>query len=262
MRKYSVPVLLLLVVLFSSFVLVPKWESDKLSGEYKELKQKISLGKARLVKALINVKGGKLYINDNTQGLADVSFYYHEHCWSPDVSYSENDESGKLIVKTNTMTVKDKELEDNICKLALSQDVTYSLGFDMGIGIANVDMEGFKIDKALLRLGIGEFDFNFANTSIPLLKVKAGIGEAKFDLTGKWENDLSAFVKAGIGEIEFIVPENVGVRFKINGFLGEIKAPGFRKNGKTYINKAFGNTEHKLEFDVTGAIGSVKITQI
>lgn len=249
-------------LVLSSFTFVPMSFNNNFHDEVKELKQKIKLGKANVVKALINIKGGKLIISNNTNDLADVEFEYKEKYWNPDVSYTESNSNGKLIVKSNTILIKDKDIEDNECRIALNKKLNYALGLDLGVGVAEVDMEGYHIDKALLRLGVGSFDFNFANTSIPLLKVQAGIGEAIFDLSGKWNNNLAATIKAGIGEIEFIVPHDVGVRFKINGFLGEVSAKGFRKTGKTYINKAYNDSDIKLEFDVTGAIGSIKITQI
>lgn len=262
MKKSKLLFLVLASLVLSSFSFISLPLGNNYHDEVKELKQKIQLGKANIVKALINIKGGKLIIGEGTRDLADIEFEYKEKYWNPDVSYTENENNGKLIVKSNTVLIKDKEIEENICRLALNKKLNYALGLDLGVGVAEVNMEGYHIDKALLRLGVGSFDFNFANTSIPLLKVQAGIGEAVFDLSGKWNNDLAATVKAGIGEIEFIVPHEVGVRFKINGFLGEISAKGFRKTGKTYVNKAYSSSDIKLEFDVTGAIGSIKITQI
>ena len=262
MRKYKLSIVVAAAILFSSFVSIPILNESGFNEEINELRQKINLGKAKVIKTLINIKGGKLIINNNTNDLAEVEFQYKEKYWNPNVSYTENSNTGKLIVKSNTILINDKEFEDNECIIALNKKLNYSLGLDLGIGIAEVNMEGYHIDKALLRLGVGSFDFNFANTSIPLLKVQAGIGEAVFNLSGKWNNNLAANIKAGIGEVEFIVPHDVGVRFKINGFLGEVSAKGFRKSGKTYINKAYSESEFKLEFDVTGAIGSIKITQI
>lgn len=227
----------------------------------KELDQKIELGEAKTVKALINIKGGHLVINEESKNLAKVKFEYLDEYWNPNISYTESNTEGKLIVKSNAKKVKDRDIEENHCYLSLNKEPNYSLGIDLGVGTADVNLANYNIDRALLRLGIGSFKVNLANTSITMLKVEAGIGEATFDLSGEWKNNLTASIKAGIGQVGFIVPKNVGVLFKIHGFLGEIKAPGFKKMGKTYINEAYNSSEIKLEFDVTGAIGEVKVMQ-
>ncbi len=266
MKKISYLLALPAVLLFSSFVVTFDVNKSSLiaqpTGELKELNQTIGLGKAKFVKTLINIKGGKLIITDETKELTDVSFDYYDEYWSPNVSYTENSNEGRLVIKSNTIKQHvDKIKDNNICRIALNKKLHYALGVELGAGVADINLENYNIERALLRLGVGSFNVNLANTSIPLLKVEAGIGEATFDLSGERKNNLTANVNAGIGEISFIVPENVGVRFKINGFLGDVDAHGFTKDGKTYVNEAYEKSDIKMEFDVSGAIGSINITQ-
>ncbi len=223
--------------------------------------QSIEKSKADKVKVLVSVNGGSLNIKKGTTNLADIQFDYHKEDWDPSVSYTENEKNGKLHVKALTAGDTEKVNDYNNCKIELSDEYEYSLGILLGAGVATLNFEGFDINKALFRFGVGSFNINLANTSVPLLKIEAGIGEAKVDLSGHWKNDLSAQVKAGIGDITFYVPKDMGVKFTITGFLGQVSAKGFSKSEKEYTNDAFGKTKHQMEFTVNGAIGSINIIE-
>jgi len=87
---------------------------------------------------------------------------------------------------------------------------------------------------------------------------------ARFRLTparDEWKNDLSAIINAGIGEITIIVPENVGVKVHVTGFLGSVDTPGYNKKGKEYTNNLWGKTKYNLEFKIKGAIGTIDIKE-
>jgi len=225
------------------------------------LEQTIRLSKANHIKALINVSGGEININGTTNELAEVSFNYDKNEWNPSVSFTEEDKVGRLMVKAKTEGNEKKLDKHNVCNIQLNNKLVYSFGMVMGVGLANINLAGYHVEKALFRLGVGSFTVNLANTSISNLKVEAGIGEATFDLSGKRKTNLKAEVTAGIGELQFIVPSDVGVKFTISGFLGDIQAPGFNKDGKVYTNAAYENSSAKMEFVVSGAIGSIEIVQ-
>lgn len=251
MRTRKLLTIIFVIILFCSFVAVNQ----------QDLTQAIPLGKARSIKTLININGGEVYVNKTGHELAQVKFSYDDQEWSPNVAYTENGNEGRLTLKSNSIKNISNITKENECRISLNKNLVYSLGLEFGAGVVDIDLDSVKIDKALLRLGVGTFNINLANTSIPLLKVEAGVGEAVIDLSGEWKNDLSANITAGIGEVKFIVPKNVGVKFNIQGFLGEIDAQGFKRKDKQFINTNYGQTEHQLIFDVTGAIGSVTVIQ-
>lgn len=225
------------------------------------LEQTIQAGKADKIKALVHISGGTLNISNGSSELADVDLSYNKNEWNPSVSYTENGELGKLIVKASIPGDEKRIDDDNVCNIKLSKKFEYALGIVLGAGVANLNFEGYKIKKALLKLGVGSFDVNFANTSLPLLKIDAGIGEAKVDLTGDYKNNLNAEINAGIGELKIYVPKEMGVQFEVNGFLGDISAVGFKKDGKEYTNSKYGVSKHIITMRIKGAIGSIKIIQ-
>lgn len=228
--------------------------------ETTQFSQVIKKGKADQVKLLVSVSGGELNIAKTQNNLAKIDFIYNKPDWTPSASYIEDEKGGKLQVKAN-INDTDRINKKNSCNVLINPNNTYSLGVILGAGVANLDFSDFTIEKALFRMGVGTFNINLANTSIPLLKIEAGIGEATLDLSGKWKNNLSAEIKAGVGEIKIIVPKNEGCRFIISGFLGDIKASGFDQENKSYTNAAYDTSENKLEFKINGAIGSITIIE-
>lgn len=231
------------------------------SVEKKSFNQSIDKGKAKQIKTLINVNGGELVVNGESNDLTDVHFSYLDNYWNPSVSYTETPEEGKLVIKSNANFTDTKIKDKNNCTIALNNNLSYALGIEMGAGIADINLGGYNITRALLRLGVGSFEIDLSNTNIPLLKLEAGVGEAVLNLSGKRSNDLKANISAGIGELTIIVPEYIGCQLMISGFLGEISAPGFRKESKVYTNKAYEDSDVKMDFDVSGAIGSINIIQ-
>ncbi len=225
------------------------------------INQVIKAGKSKNIKTLIHITGGQLNLLNGNEDLAHVDFSYDKNIWNPTVSYAETDDLGKLIIKASTEG-KEKQIDDdNKCNITLNDKYNYSLGLVLGAGLADLNLENFHIEKALFKLGVGSFNINLANTSIPYLKIEAGIGEATVDLSGEYKNDLKAQIDAGIGELKIIVPENTGVRFLINGFLGNVHAASFTKNGDEYTNNLVGKTRHTLMIKVNGAIGTIYIKQ-
>ncbi len=231
------------------------------SQNIKSFEQNIPYSKVNNVKALISIAGGKLLINGQSNDLALVKFSYNGSKWDPTVSYTENNETGKLIVKAEIDNPEKSVDEDNECIITLNKKPTYSIGLVLGAGIADIDLNNYSISRGLFRLGVGSFKVNLANSNISALKIEAGIGEAFFDLSGNRKKNLNATIKAGIGKIDIIVPENVGVKITVSGFLGDVDANNFYRDGKVYTNKAYNNTNVKMEFDITGAIGAIKITE-
>ncbi len=229
--------------------------------KFSTLEQTIKKGKSENITALIQIAGGHLIVNGETTELAQVKLTYDKADWNPSIAFAELDERGKLTITAQTEG-EEKHIGDyNRCNINLNPSLNYSLGIVLGAGLADIDFHDFSIHKAVFRLGVGSFNVNLSNTSVPLLKVEAGIGEATFDLSGIWKNNLSAIINAGIGQMNLIVPANMGVRVTVKGFLGNVETPNYKKEGKEYTNALYGKSKYNLEIQVNGAIGSVDISE-
>lgn len=225
------------------------------------LNQTIKAGEAENIKVLVHIDGGQLRIDKAERDLAQVKLLYDKQEWTPTVSYTENSDLGKLIVKAITNKDEEQFNELNRCNISLNNNFNYTLGIVLGAGKANLNFEKLKIEKALFKLGVGSFDINLANTSIPFLKIEAGIGEATFDLSGSYKNTLKVDIKAGIGLIKIIVPKDIGVKFIVNGFLGSVETPNYKKQGNEYKNILYGDTKHSIIIRINGAIGTVEVVE-
>jgi hypothetical protein len=245
--------LLLVLIAFQSMVSAQQTLSN--------LEQTINKGKSENITTLISIAGGTLIVDDKTSDLATVKLTYDKKDWNPSIAFAELENSGKLTITAQTEGEEKHINDNNTCKIHLNPSMNYSLGLMLGAGLADINLQGFNIHKAVFRLGVGSFTVNLANTSIPLLKVEAGIGEASFDLSGTWKNNLSANINAGIGQMTLLVPSDVGVRVTVQGFLGNVETPGYAKEGKEYTNALYGKTKNHLDIEINGAIGTVIISE-
>ncbi len=251
MKTYISTLVLILIISINTF------SQNKIT----KFEQTIKTGKAKNIKTLIHIKGGQLFIKGGTDNLAHAKLTYNKYDWDPTVSYTEKDDYGKLIIKASTKDEEKHIDDDNKCWIELNTKYNYSLGVVLGVGVADMDFEGFNIEKALFKLGVGSFNINLKNTSLPFLKVEAGIGEANINLSGNYKNNLKAQINAGIGELNITVPDNIGVKFIINGFLGNVETPDYRKHNNEYKNKLYGNTKYSIVIKISGAIGTISIKE-
>jgi hypothetical protein len=86
-----------------------------------------------------------------------------------------------------------------------------------------------------------------------------GAGETTVDLTGDYEQDLAATIEGGVGEATVVLPGEVGVRVNAEGGLGEINTEGLQRDGESYVNDAYGDSEVTLEVDVRSGVGEINL---
>ncbi len=96
------------------------------------------------------------------------------------------------------------------------------------------------------------------NNAVPLnVAVEMGAGNSTVDLTGNWKQNVTASIQGGVGEAHIKLPRDVGVRVTVDGGLGSVDAPDFKKDGDEYVNDAYGKSKVTVEVHVTGGIGEV-----
>jgi len=252
-------VFITVLILGSISFAYPQQTSD--SSRRVLIDQDFKKGEAKQVKLLVNIRNGIFNLKGDYKHLANVKFDYLNKNWEPSASYIEEDGTGKLIIKAPAeFDINSKEIT-NTCAVLLNKNLQYTLGLELTAGMADIDLAGYNIQKALLRFGAGQFNINLANTAVQSLKIEAGAGEATIDLSGKRTVPFIADIKAGVGQITIIVPENANVMFEISGFLGSVDAGGFNKKGNIYTNKPTNNESTTMSFKIVGAIGNVIIRQ-
>lgn len=90
------------------------------------------------------------------------------------------------------------------------------------------------------------------------LEVNAGVGDAEIDLTRIPATDL--YMKAGVGQVTVIVPENRNVRVELTAGIGanNLRAAGFVKEGSAWLSPDF-TASDVLEIRLEAGIGEFRI---
>jgi hypothetical protein len=98
----------------------------------------------------------------------------------------------------------------------------------------------------------GESDLDLDSLTLTGLTLHMEAGETTVDLTGDYAQDFDANIAGGVGEATVLVPSEVGAQVRAEGGLGKINAGRLRREGDSYVNDAYGNSDVTLDVDVQG----------
>src|SRR4030042_2377431 len=268
-------VLSVIMLIFASITLLATWdilfesnhqdkkEKNLFENEHRDKKEKnLNIRKPKEVKTEIAFLNGALTVSAQTLNKVYSGDYkYKKDEWKPEISYTEEEGTGylRIISKDEEEDKQYDSSDDNEWKINLTKETRNDLNIRMGAGIGRFQLAGSNLKSFDFQMAAGEADINLSNTSVPELRIKAIAGKAIIDLTGEWNNDLHASVTGGIGELSFILPEEIGTKMEITGILANIYAPGFEKNGHTYTNSEYGNTKETMYIEIFGGIGEIDV---
>ena len=254
MKKFYVVICLTLAIISMGFITKP-------DSTRTELKKNIPLGKAKEIKTEIAFTVGELYINASSDQLSEGTYRFNIEKWRPEISYTEENQTGYLNIKTiDERTDRNYNDKDNSTwNLSLNKKVRNDLTIKILAGKGRIDLQDCNLKRLECSMAAGDININLRNTSVPDMIFKGGAGTADFDFSGKWNNDLNASIKGGVGDASLKLPSQTGVKITIHGFLGEKNTPGFRKENGSYTNAMYGKTKETLYIDVTGGIGNVTL---
>jgi hypothetical protein len=110
-----------------------------------------------------------------------------------------------------------------------------------------------------VEMGAGESDLDLDSLALTGLDLQMGAGQTTVDLTGDYGQDLEANIQGGVGEATVMLPSEVGVRARAKGGLGKINAEGLQREGDSYVNDAYGDSDVTLDVDVQGGVGQINL---
>jgi hypothetical protein len=110
-----------------------------------------------------------------------------------------------------------------------------------------------------VHLGAGKSDLVLGSLALRRLDVNMGVGECVVDLAGDWKEDLRANIKGGIGKATVRLPQDVGVRVRAKGGIGEIRRGPLQRKGDFFVNDAYGKSAVTLDVNVEGGIGEINL---
>jgi len=208
--------------------------------EMREETHKVPLGKAEMVNVRIEMKGGELEVTGGALELLDAFFSYRSGKWKPEVTYSEAGFRGHLLVRQSTVSerIGPRGGFRNEWRLKLNNGVPMDLEVKLGAGRSQMDLAGLHLRS---------------------LEVHMGAGELNLNLGGQWRKSFEARIRGGIGKATVRLPKDVGVEVKARGGIGAIHTSGLKKDGRFWVNDAFGSSPVTLRIDVEGGIGEIRL---
>jgi len=197
----------------------------------------VELGDAKSVQVELHMGAGELKLAGGAKNLLDADFTYPLPRGKPDVRYRVTAGRGHLTIRQpegwggprGGRYVWDLRLKDNV----------------------PLELE--------VHLGAGRSDLTLGSLALTKLDVHMGVGECIVDLTGDWKEDLSASIQGGIGSATVRLPEDVGVKVRAKGGIGEIRRGPLKPQGDFYVNDAYGKSSVTLHVNIEGGIGEIRL---
>jgi hypothetical protein len=194
---------------------------------------------AQSARAQLKMGAGELTITGGADQLMEADFSYNVSNWKPKVNYDVSGQEGELIVKQGSAEGANLSGEArNEWDISLNDELPTDLVVQMGAGESNLDVDSLTLTGVDLQMGAGK-------TTV--------------DLTGDYAQDFEASIQGGVGEATVLLPSEVGVKAKAEGGLGKINAKGLKREGDSYVNDAYGESDVTLNVDVQGGVGEINL---
>jgi hypothetical protein len=163
-------------------------------------------------------------------------------------------------VKEGIGTFFDLDNYRNEWDLRFNEDVPIEMSIDLGAGRTDLALGSLALTELNIEAGAGDVNLDLSGSqSLSRLEFDMGAGAITLDLTGDWQEDLGATIRGGVGEINLKLPKDVGVRLEVNTGIGGIDSSGLSKDGDTYTNDAYGESDVTLRIDIAGGIGQINL---
>lgn len=204
-----------------------------------------------------------------------------------DLQFLRWGEGGGLNINLDALRgLEDLDEASSALELRLSRSVPTDLDLSIGAAESTLQLGGVPITSLSVETGASDTRIAFdrpnparmgrlaieagaasfrtsglGNARFSRLTVEGGVGDVRLDFTGDWVRDARATVDVGLGSLQIIVPEDLGVRIRRESFLASFDVPaGFRSTDDGYRSDNWSTAEHQLTLDLSAAFGSVEVT--
>lgn len=208
-------------------------------GSYR-FTQTVEAQGAKNVHAEIELGAGDLNLTGGAAHLMDADCFYSRASRKPEVSYDVTGATGELRIRQ----VNKERIQfgdgggNNDWNLRFGNQVPLDLNVKMGAGTGRMELSGMQLTH---------------------LSVEGGAGTLFVDLSGDWKQSFDGRIAGGVGTVTVRLPANVGVHVRATGGLGAVNAPGFERDGDTYVNSAYGKSPVTLTLEISGGVGTINL---
>ncbi len=149
----------------------------------------VPLGPAQAVDAKIRMGWGKARVAGGAEALLEAAFTYSEPAWQPEISYTDTDERGELVVRQPD----EHRLGTRLCDaqyewdLRFNNRVALALDIKLGAGDANLELGDLSLTRLVTRVGSGDIRAALPNGSDALeeITLHAASGNVTLELAGE-----------------------------------------------------------------------------
>jgi hypothetical protein len=238
------------------------------------------------VRVYVEYGAGHFTVRSVDEGLLyRMNLRYDEEKFEPVADFSGD----RLHVGVETINrgINFKGREAGELELELARGVPMDLDLKFGAVRADIDLGGLALTDLDLStgaseatvdisepnpLGMGTASFeagaseftvrHLGNLNAERIEVDAGVGAITLGLDGDWKDDARLSVNMGLGSLELLVPEGLGIQLRKDSFLASLDSEGLIKRGDVYESLDFEDAEHKVVIDVDAAFGSIEVVWI
>jgi len=230
-------------------------------GDLVEETHFLGLEGAKRVKAEIEMAIGELTIGGGSDDLLDAEFTYNIKEWKPIIDYRVGRDAGELVIRQRD--TKTSSFGRGVrCEwdLRFGNKVPMDISMEVGAGECRMDFEDLPVSGLDLSFGAGDVDLIIGGSNtLTDLDLEAGAGDIMLDLSGDWNVDLNAWIKAGVGKITIHLPADAGVRVTTSKGIGKVSMSGLMKKGSHYVNEAYGDSDATLDIEVETGVGAIEL---
>lgn len=230
-------------------------------GDLQTKSETVELGDAESVSVDIEMGAGELDVSGGAGELLEATFTYNVDELDPVVTYSD----GKLIVQHGDVrggigSFFDLDEYRNEWDLRFNDDVPMEMSIDLGAGRTDLVLGSLALTSLDINAGAGEVNLDLSGSQLlNQLDYDMGAGKVTLDLTGDWQDDLDAAIRGGVGELTLKLPGDVGVHVEIDTGIGSVDTSGLTRDGDTYTNDAFGESDVTLNIEIDAGVGKINL---
>lgn len=231
-------------------------------GEMQFDHQVVELGDADEVRVNLTLGAGELKVDNRADSLMEADFTYNIESWLPEVNYSVEDNKGRLTVRQpQTGEINFDGNIKNEWDLRFSSGVPIDMRIDCGAGDHDLDLAEIMLTGLDVKIGAGNVKINLTeNPDLDKMDFDIGAGNVEIDLDGVWEQDVDVAIQGGVGRISLRLPKDVGVSVDVSKGIGNVDSSGLSKQGNTYTNAAYDESDTTLNIDIQAGVGQIELT--
>ena len=252
------------------------------------ISQEEALENIEKLQVRINLGLGSLEVTrGEADSLYDLSIDYNGKNDKPEIDFSRSGISASLRVLLEGKQGSKWWNDENIIDIALSSEVDLDASFITGVGENIVDLTGMKVENLEVTNGVGNTEIymdeingiscrsvnvtngigrlkmtGIGNFAFSDFNFRGGIGDSSLDFSGEWKSIGDISIKVGLGSLEVMLPEDVGVRVRSSkSFLSNLQMPGFNQVGNEYQSSNINEADKEIVIRLSTGIGDVRFNR-